>query len=99
MPLPTDRLADGRAYLSCGLDHVDEGRAHWWLDAEKFARMSNVDATIEAVTAAVNDTAGRGHDADGERLTRSIMQALFERFAAIRMVKVSVHDDGAPVAD
>lgn len=67
---------------------------HWWLDAEKFARIGGAgDAvTQEAVATAVKDAVVGSHDVGTEHLARLIMQALFDAFVAIRMVKVRVHD-------
>lgn len=74
---------------------------HWWLDAEKFARIGGAgDAvTQEAVAIAVRDAVAGKNDAGAEELTRLIMQALFDAFVAIRMVKVSVHDGDAQIIE
>ncbi|MBS0220785.1 MAG: dihydroneopterin aldolase [Proteobacteria bacterium] len=72
---------------------------YWWLDLEKYARADDYAKAVcyeEVFRTAVGILSGPPVRLI-EKLSISIIDALLERFGAIRMVKVSVRKPDAPL--
>jgi dihydroneopterin aldolase len=97
----------GIEVLAChGVDDEERHRpqrfvvdVRWWLELEKCARAAGYAEGVgyEAVFQAVVGVVSGPQVHPIEELPVAIIDALFQRFAAIRMVKVSVRKPDAPM--